>query len=221
MVLLVDAIPVPLRMDNAGTIRVGRSRVTLDTIIISYQQGDTPERIAEGFPTVSLADIYAVISYYLRNRDEVDAYLEQGEEQAGALRRDRSPLPARRVPPATFGKTPEERSTIAPCIHAPLSGRRNFDGHIFRGIADRKPDIDIVARAGYRPCGRHGSGGPRLGCRSEPRCSQPRCQDLERLCLGACRSRATDARRLSCIAPDAHRTSHREHSGHCGVRQGS
>jgi uncharacterized protein (DUF433 family) len=61
---------------------VGGTRVTLDSILHAYRRGDTPEEIAEGFPTVPLADIYAVIAYYLRYRDEVDGYLAE-QEAAG------------------------------------------------------------------------------------------------------------------------------------------
>ncbi|MEO8397703.1 MAG: hypothetical protein ABI700_32210, partial [Chloroflexota bacterium] len=48
----------------------------------------TPEQIHEGFPTLKLADIYAVISYYLNNQDEVDAYLSQRDAEAEQLHRD-------------------------------------------------------------------------------------------------------------------------------------
>lgn len=75
-------IAVPIRTDEHGIIRIANTRVTLDVIVARYQQGDTPERIHEGFPTVRLADIYAVISYYLDNQAEVDAYLRAQDELA-------------------------------------------------------------------------------------------------------------------------------------------
>jgi uncharacterized protein (DUF433 family) len=80
-------ISVPIRTDEHGDIRVGGTRVLLDMIIISYQQGDTPEQIQDSFPTLKLADIYAVISYYLDHKDEVDAYIRQREEEGEQLRR--------------------------------------------------------------------------------------------------------------------------------------
>jgi len=80
-------ITVPIRRDDDGSIRVGGTRVLLDIIIACYHQGDTPERIHEGFPTVKLADIYAVITYYLENREAVDEYIRQREEEAEELRR--------------------------------------------------------------------------------------------------------------------------------------
>ena len=77
---------VPLHIDKDGNIRVGGTRVTLDTIVASYQQGETPQEIHEGFPTLKLADIYAVISHYLNNQEEVDAYLRRQEEEAEQIR---------------------------------------------------------------------------------------------------------------------------------------
>jgi uncharacterized protein (DUF433 family) len=84
--LIVDTVPVPLRIEDTGTVRVGETRVTLDTIIYAYKGGDSPEQIAEGFDTVPLADIYAVINYYLRHREEVEAYLKRRELEAAEIR---------------------------------------------------------------------------------------------------------------------------------------
>ena len=77
---------VPIRVDENGIIRVGNTRVTLDTIIARFHQGDTPEQIQQGFPTLKLADIYGLIAYYLDNQDEVDAYLQQQEKEAAEIR---------------------------------------------------------------------------------------------------------------------------------------
>ncbi len=82
------AVAIPIQADADGTIRVGGTRVTLETVIASYQQGETPERIHEGFPTLKLADIYAVITYYLNHQEEVDAYMRQQEEDGERIRRE-------------------------------------------------------------------------------------------------------------------------------------
>jgi uncharacterized protein (DUF433 family) len=88
MSLLIDAQPVPLEITDDEAVRVRGTRVTLDTIISAYLDGDTAEEIAEQYPTLALADIYAVISFYLRNRRQVDDYLAQREEQREAIRRE-------------------------------------------------------------------------------------------------------------------------------------
>jgi len=79
---------VPLRFDESGTLRVGDSRVLLDIVVGAYQQGETAEEIVESFDTLRLSDVYAVISYYLRHRDEVDAYIAEREARGEELRRE-------------------------------------------------------------------------------------------------------------------------------------
>ncbi len=79
---------VPLRMDEQGAIRVSGTRVTLDTVIARYHQGDSPEAIHAGFSTLSVTDIYAIIAYYLAHRDELDAYLQRRDEEAERLRQE-------------------------------------------------------------------------------------------------------------------------------------
>jgi uncharacterized protein (DUF433 family) len=79
---------IPLRTDEHGTIRVSGTRVTLDTVIARYHQGDTPEAIHEGFDVLPLNDIYAVIAYYLAHREELDAYLHRRDEEAARVRRE-------------------------------------------------------------------------------------------------------------------------------------
>ena len=81
-------LSIPLQTDEHGTIRVGGTRVTLDTIIARHAQEDTPEAIHEGFPTVSLSDIYAVIAYYLANKNEIDSYLERRRAEGERIRRE-------------------------------------------------------------------------------------------------------------------------------------
>ena len=88
MKLEIRTDPPPLREDLGGAIRVGPTRVTLETVLHAYKSGESPEEIVEAFDTLRLADVYSVIGYFLRHRDEVDAYLEWiEEEEAAAFRR--------------------------------------------------------------------------------------------------------------------------------------
>jgi uncharacterized protein (DUF433 family) len=92
-----------------GTIRIAGSRVPFDHIVDSWAHGETPEAIVqEIFPSLELSDVYAAIAYYLRHREEVDAYLcdrrERREEAVAELLRlfpqegIRERLLARRAP---------------------------------------------------------------------------------------------------------------------------
>ena len=73
--------PVPLVHDKAGRLMVSGTRVSLDVLIALFKQGKSPEAIHESFDTVSLADVYAVLTYYLRHRAEVEAYLAAQEKE--------------------------------------------------------------------------------------------------------------------------------------------
>src|SRR5260221_2220000 len=84
--LRLHAVPPPLRVDEGGAARVGNSRVSLDLVVEQYENGMTPEDLIRAYDTLELADVHAVIAYYLRHRDEVCAYLKRREEEAKALR---------------------------------------------------------------------------------------------------------------------------------------
>ena len=79
---------VPLLMDHAGVLRVNGTRVSLDSVIFAFNEGSTPEEIAQQYTTLNLADIYAVISYYLQNHDEVVQYLQRRKVQRAELKEE-------------------------------------------------------------------------------------------------------------------------------------
>ena len=87
MTLSIAAEPVPLATDANGVVRVGRTRVTLDTVIGAFLDGATAEEITYQYPSLHLADVYAVIAYYLRRPSEVDAYLQRRKQQAESVRK--------------------------------------------------------------------------------------------------------------------------------------
>jgi uncharacterized protein (DUF433 family) len=88
MISTPTVIDVPLRTDQDGVIRVGKTRVTLLTIVTRHRVGDSPEDIHRGFPTVALGDIYAVLAYYLAHQAEVDQYIANELAEAERWRQD-------------------------------------------------------------------------------------------------------------------------------------
>lgn len=82
------ATPPPLRLDPNGTLYVGETRVPLDTVVGVYGMGTSPEEIVRRYDTLRLSDVYAVISYYLANRQEVDDYLSERRAHAEQVRRE-------------------------------------------------------------------------------------------------------------------------------------
>lgn len=77
---------VPLVQLENGAVRVRNSRVTLETIVIRSQMGDSIERIHSGFPTVSISQIKEILDWYHDNKAEADEYLQQVEENGERLR---------------------------------------------------------------------------------------------------------------------------------------
>lgn len=86
MSLTITAEPVPLTVNTDGVVLVSGTRVPLDTVVAEFKQGATAEEIAEQYSSLKLADIYAVISYYLRHQSDVEAYLQQQQQRAQEVR---------------------------------------------------------------------------------------------------------------------------------------
>ena len=75
----------PLRFDEHEVIRVGRTRVTLDTLVEAFERGETPEGIARNYDALSLGEVYQAIGYYLTHQAEVDTYLERRQSWRAAV----------------------------------------------------------------------------------------------------------------------------------------
>ena len=78
---------VPLREEPPGVLRVGKSRVLLELVLRAFRSGATPEAIVQSYDTLTLADVYAVVSRYLVAPEPFDEYLRIREEAASATRR--------------------------------------------------------------------------------------------------------------------------------------
>ena len=79
---------VPLVQEGDGTVHVTGSRVTLDTLVGAFQKGATAEQIQDSYPALSLAQIYAVIAYYLEHQADVKGYLKLRGEEAASIRNE-------------------------------------------------------------------------------------------------------------------------------------
>lgn len=88
MAISIDTRPIPLSVDPDDVIRVAGTRVTLDTVVTAFLEGETAEEIAQQYPALDLGDVYAVLGYYLRDREQVERYLRDRQEAAARVRRD-------------------------------------------------------------------------------------------------------------------------------------
>jgi uncharacterized protein (DUF433 family) len=85
MNLVLERETPPLREDETGAVRVGNSRVLLETVIRAFQDGASPESIVYRYDTLSLSDVYNTIGYYLRHPDTVEKYLNHREQLAESV----------------------------------------------------------------------------------------------------------------------------------------
>ena len=58
-------------------IRIKGTRVGIETVIRAFSDGHSPEMIQQTYPTLTLEQVYAVITYYLQHRSELDDYVRR------------------------------------------------------------------------------------------------------------------------------------------------
>ncbi len=66
-----------------GRLRIEGTRITLRQIVTLYKRGSSPEEIADEYPHLTLAQVYAALATYHANQEEIEASLaaEQAEAQ--------------------------------------------------------------------------------------------------------------------------------------------
>ena len=84
----------PLREDADGVIRVGATRVTLQTVIAAYDLGASPEEITLRYPSLALEQVYSTIGFFLANEGELRHYLAEEAEASAAARAESEQRPA-------------------------------------------------------------------------------------------------------------------------------
>ena len=88
MTLVVTPQSPPLTTNADGVVRIGGTRVTLETVVGVFHDGATAEEIVQQYPLLALADVYAVIGYYLKYRPDVDDYLRQERQRSDQVRQE-------------------------------------------------------------------------------------------------------------------------------------
>ena len=85
-----------VRTDEHDVMRVGSTEVPIESVLVSFDQGHSPETIRQQYPSLTLEQVYGTIAYYLAHRDTVDAYLRRQDELWAKLRaesdQDASPV---------------------------------------------------------------------------------------------------------------------------------
>lgn len=83
------------------------SRMSLDSVVYQFLQGESPESIAQAFPSLSLEQVYGALTFYLAHRQTIDEYLEKGEAKFAELSKQ-----AREANPLLYEKLRAAKTTI-------------------------------------------------------------------------------------------------------------
>jgi uncharacterized protein (DUF433 family) len=74
---------------------IAGTRVSLDSVVYAFLDGQSAETIAQAFPVLTLEQVYGAITYYLAHRDDIDRYLQTRRQDFSAARqaaRDADPM---------------------------------------------------------------------------------------------------------------------------------
>jgi uncharacterized protein (DUF433 family) len=71
----------PYIEERNGGLYMAGSRVSLDSVVIRFQEGASPERIVQSFPTLKLSQVYGAVAYYLENQQLVNEFIAEGQRE--------------------------------------------------------------------------------------------------------------------------------------------
>ena len=77
--------PSPYVEQRNGGLYIAGSRVSLDSVVIRFREGATPEKIVHSFPTLKLSNVYGAIAYYLEHEEMIKEYIAEGERELHRL----------------------------------------------------------------------------------------------------------------------------------------
>lgn len=69
---------------NGGYYVVG-TRISLDSVVYSFDRGNSPETIQKSFPLLKLSQVYGAIAFYLDHVEEVRDYLKKKQHENSQL----------------------------------------------------------------------------------------------------------------------------------------
>jgi uncharacterized protein (DUF433 family) len=80
-------LPEMFQRDADGQIRFKGHRIRLIDVVARFEEGHAPEAILVDFyPTLSLAQIYRAVAFYLENEPDVRGLIAQNDRMVEALK---------------------------------------------------------------------------------------------------------------------------------------
>jgi uncharacterized protein (DUF433 family) len=102
------AFPIsPYIEERDGALKIAGTRVSLASVVISFTEGESAEKIAQSFPTLTLAQVYGAIAYYLENEKPINDYLAEVQREF-----ERSVPPLSQTNPELFARLKAARRQI-------------------------------------------------------------------------------------------------------------
>ena len=92
-----------------GGYYVAGTRISLDSVVCSFNEGQSPEAIQADFPSLKRAQIYGAIAFYLDHQVEIDQYLVETEPEF-----EGSGIPLSEATPRPLGTHPKGREAASP-----------------------------------------------------------------------------------------------------------
>lgn len=97
-----------IEKDDNG-YRIAGTRVSLDSVVYAFAEGQSPESIVQSFPALQLEQVYGAITFYLAHRAEIDAYLDQARQDYETARQAE-----RAADPGFYERLAARRQQVAP-----------------------------------------------------------------------------------------------------------
>ena len=67
-----------------GGYWIADTRISLDSVVIAFKRGASPETIKRSFPLLALEEVYGALTFYLANQAKVENYLLESEKKLEA-----------------------------------------------------------------------------------------------------------------------------------------
>lgn len=93
--------------EREGALRIAGTRVSLASVVIGFQEGESPQQIVQSFPTLTLAQVYGGIAYYLENEKMINEYLSKIQREF-----ERSVQPLSQSNPELFAQLQAARDKL-------------------------------------------------------------------------------------------------------------
>jgi uncharacterized protein (DUF433 family) len=90
-----------------GGYYVAGTRISLDSVVYAFLNGESPEGIQDSYKGLTLEQIFGSLAYYLANRTAIDEYLRQRDTEYDRLYEE-----ARAKDPAFYAKLEAPRAGV-------------------------------------------------------------------------------------------------------------